>query len=439
MSSGRLAAGLLPFILACYVHAQVPDARVDWLKAHAAPLRSLDPADDQFDDLEPIGRAIGSARIVMLGEGQHGEGTTHAGKARLVRYLHERKGFDVLVFESGFYECQKAWEAILAGKRATVAAESAVMRAWSWSTEAAPLMPYLESQARGSHPLFLAGFDPQFTGSAKRQRQPELREYLKTLDLAAEFSDAGPIWTGLSWLETFAPNPDPTAPAPAEQARFLSELDRLGKRIDARAHDARARFWLQVLDSARAYAKERYYFLVDPDDKEWTSFNMRDSQSGRNLLFLANDQYKGRKLIVWSATIHAAHDLPSVSPRTHLSYAKILNAGQVVWDALGSQTYTIGFVSLGGTTSLGPGPERLTIKNDQQPEREIEELLGDAGFQFAFLDYRRRPSGGDWLRQPLISRPFGEEAMLARWPDVLDGLVFIRDQQPAHFDDPLKR
>jgi hypothetical protein len=31
-------------------------------------------------------------------------------KTRLVKHLHEKLGFDVLVFEGGFYEESKTWE-----------------------------------------------------------------------------------------------------------------------------------------------------------------------------------------------------------------------------------------------------------------------------------------------------------------------------------------
>lgn len=42
-------------------------ARIAWLKANAAPIRSIDPTKqiDDFQDLEPIRRAIGESRVVI--------------------------------------------------------------------------------------------------------------------------------------------------------------------------------------------------------------------------------------------------------------------------------------------------------------------------------------------------------------------------------------
>src|SRR5260370_1064257 len=80
-------------------HADEVD-RIAWLKSHAAALRSIDPSDSDFSDLEPIRSAIGEARIVMLGEQTHGDGVTFHAKTRLIRFLHEQCGFDVLAFES---------------------------------------------------------------------------------------------------------------------------------------------------------------------------------------------------------------------------------------------------------------------------------------------------------------------------------------------------
>jgi hypothetical protein len=79
------------------------ETRIAYLKKHAIPVRSIDAEDGNSADLEPLREVIGNRRIVMLGESTHGDGATFAAKIRLIKFLHERMGFDVLAFESGFY------------------------------------------------------------------------------------------------------------------------------------------------------------------------------------------------------------------------------------------------------------------------------------------------------------------------------------------------
>src|SRR5690606_14206214 len=86
--------------------AQPPDSLQTWLGAHATPVRSIDGADEDFTDLEPLAGAIGAARVVQLGEPSHGAGAAFSAKARLCKFLHQRLGFDVLVWESGLYDVE---------------------------------------------------------------------------------------------------------------------------------------------------------------------------------------------------------------------------------------------------------------------------------------------------------------------------------------------
>src|SRR5205814_836145 len=142
-----------------------------------------------------------------------------------------------------------------------------------------------------------------------------------------------------------------------------------------------------------------------------------------------NDRYAGHRLIVWSATVHAAHNLARVDTRDSTwSYAGYRSTGDHIAATLGRQAYVLGVVALSGAGALGN--ESWKIKTDQDPSMELEELLGAAGFTAAFLDYRHISRVGAWLREPMLSRPIAEHAKIARWPIVLDGILFLREMTP---------
>lgn len=49
--------------------------RLDTLRNHVIPVRTVDPAHTDFSDLHPLKDLIGERRIVILGEPTHGDGT----------------------------------------------------------------------------------------------------------------------------------------------------------------------------------------------------------------------------------------------------------------------------------------------------------------------------------------------------------------------------
>lgn len=66
---------------------------VAWLKSKAIPFKTTRPGSC-YDDLEPLKRIIGNARIVALGQASHGTHEFQEMNARLLEFLVEEMGFN---------------------------------------------------------------------------------------------------------------------------------------------------------------------------------------------------------------------------------------------------------------------------------------------------------------------------------------------------------
>ncbi|HEV7993374.1 MAG TPA: hypothetical protein VGP25_16230 [Gemmatimonadaceae bacterium] len=84
-----------------------PDARVAWVKGAAHPIRSLS-YDGDFSDLRFLATTLQGKRLVQLGESGHGVSEFSLAKVRLIKFLHEELGYDVIAFESSLFAC---WDA----------------------------------------------------------------------------------------------------------------------------------------------------------------------------------------------------------------------------------------------------------------------------------------------------------------------------------------
>jgi erythromycin esterase len=158
--------------------------------------------------------------------------------------------------------------------------------------------------------------------------------------------------------------------------------------------------------------------------------NFRDKRMAEHLIWLVNDRYKGRRLIVWAATFHALHEpsaiqLGSASP---FSYQGVVTMGELARKSLGRQMYTVGFTAAEGRAGNVMGGQTVELKTSE--DGSFEDVCMRAGHRFSFVDFR--PLAADhWLRQPVTARLLAHSPIKTDWTRQVDGLVFTQTMFPS--------
>jgi erythromycin esterase len=414
------------------------EARIAYLKKHAIPVRSIAAEDVDFADLEPLRRVIGGRRVVMLGESSHGDGATFAAKVRLIKFLHRHMGFDVLAFESGFYDVHKAWSALRAGEDPQKAVSSAVPATWSASLQSLPLWNYVAAQSKTDHPLELSGFDMQFTGSASPDHlQKDLGGYLAKAGLTpSAAADASRVMAALATVledPSFIRNGSEFKKIqPAGQDAILNAFHALGEALASlppcgATGMIERDFWIQFLRSSAALLKMSWRVNMESIEQsvlDW-AFNLRDQQMGENLVWLAKRAYPNRKIVVWSAASHISRHHELLGNQD----APLVPMGDWLDEAMGSEVYSLGFASYRGRWA----EIEMPVSNEvvPAPPGSLEGLFFSAGFDFAVIDFRNPPADGAWLRGPLSCRFLKYKPMTADWTRIFDGMFFIKEMFPC--------
>jgi erythromycin esterase len=404
--------------------------RVAWLEKHAVRLRSIEPCDEDFADLEPLVSLIGDARIVQLGEQSHGDGASFHAKTRLIEFLHQRMGFDVLAFESGLYDCRKAWERFRAGDDPLAAAQQGIFGIWTQSFEVRPLLEYLSRTARTPRPLELCGFDCQLTARGSRDSLlAELGAFLAATDPGLIETDTWKV--ARETVQGLMSNEHRFSAPQRKSGRAALEAFResLASPSVARVHSPRdAAFWRQMLTSLTEQL-EVHWSRQEKAERRAEDNNRRDAQMARNLIWLADSHYPDRKIIVWAATFHIMRNAPNLTRIVGGgTYEQTVPMGHPVREHFGERVYTLGFAAYEGERGR---PWTAAYPLAPPGKDTFEDLCARAGLENAVVDFRSAGKDGEWLRRPLVARPLGYSPMRGDWTTVLDGMVFTRRMTPT--------
>jgi erythromycin esterase len=196
-----LAACLLPLSMAAQTSA--PDAVNEWIRGSAIRL-ATPVAGHGFDDMQPLKKVVGDARIVSLGEATHGTREFFQLKHRMLEFLATQMGFTIFSIEANMPEAYKLNDFVLHGQGDPLKLISG-MYFWTWNTEEVldMVLWMREFNKSGKGRVEFTGFDMQtpnvanqivrdFAAKADPEFAPALA-HASDLALAPALSPQGPF------------------------------------------------------------------------------------------------------------------------------------------------------------------------------------------------------------------------------------------------------
>jgi len=388
---------------------------------------SIDPLDSNFNDLNFLQEVFQGVDVVLLGEQAHGEGSVTLAKTRLIKYLIEEQGFNIIAFESGFFGTYLAEYFIKNQQNPELFIQNSIGPIWANTLEFKEMQNLLINNIR-SNKLKLYGVDCQLTSL-------DYNTYMNSLKSVLNKNDYSIDSTLYLLLTTYL------FPRNLSQERyFLNDSDSITffKGIDELlavtskfqiSPNSPNDFYYQTLKN---YLKN---VMLTIDNMQHTPMyvidNLRDAQMADNLLWILKHKSSGDKLIVWSASMHNARNIKSIKEiDDSLFYNKYIPMGQIIYDSIGNRMYSLAFSSSFGyfqTPYMMNEPKMITSKS----ENSIESLFIDRNIKYGIINFRTIPIK-TYLFKEMYSNPHGHKNVKAIWPLIHDGIFYLNTIQPPH-------
>ncbi len=402
-----------------------PAAWGAWIQAHHHPIRSLDLAAPEDQDLDFLKDLVGDRRFVLLGESTHGCADFNALKGRLIRYLHERMGFNVLAFESGVYEGFVANEQA-ATRSAKQTMHAAIYGSW-YCAETLALFEYLKASKATPNPLILAGLDCQSNTSESRNSAPdEVAALVARVDPAyaesvkALLAECRPKVYGEAGRQLLLPKKERLQrDLLAFEAWMATHLGELQAAVPTRP------LWPRVvhLEARATWAYLNEVTLV-PGPAMQAARDSFMAHAARQLL----EFHPGQKVIIWAHDGHVGME-PTLGPSGELLCK---NLGGYLKETHERDMYCLGLTLLSGEQRFNDGKVgRVPLP----PSESLEAILAATGASQGCVDFLHQVPGPgtSWMFQPLNRFDWGTYPRKDILSELFHGVLFVRQGKPIQY------
>lgn len=421
------------FFLSTSIKAQVPAWNATtrtWFERQVQKVDDLELTTENSNQFDALKKLIGDKRIVLLGEQTHGDGTTFKAKSRLVKFLHEEMGFEILAFESGFYQSFKAWDELNQGVSFQQAVPSGIHSRWSKVEQMQPLFSYVQRNLNADLPLTMVGMDILFDGSyVKTSLIKDFTKFLQLNHVSELVHDHFSRLRG--FVNTLNRTPD-YRPSQPEQIKILAALNKyiflLEDSKDSATDFNSNNFWAQVWKNfknnllndwsrfGKSYSRAEY-------------FSKRGNMMADNINWLARS---GKKIIVWASVTHNMRSFDSrLLPQ--MGWSPEYNfMGEYLSELVEpDQMFHLSFTGYEG--NYADVNKQGSIKEFSQPSPEsLESLLMKTGLKYGYFSLNA-PEAPSWLSGSFKANFIFNQEYSAKWSESIDAVFFTHTMEPAKY------
>jgi erythromycin esterase-like protein len=362
--------------------------------------------------VDGVVNAVCQKQIVLLGElPTHGEALTFDAKSKIADRLIGQCGFTAILFEAPIYDFIGLERAVETRTATPELLDNAIGRFW-WTRELTPWRRALfeaETRPRTKNPVMVGGLDDQISITS-HYAQATLPRLIATASASAKATaDKSSESTATECQQAAIRNVGYTydAKTPFDEREQL-RLQQCARNATEAASANRS------LDAADRVMLESFARYADRQRVRVTSMS-RDESMYRNLVWYLEQLPANSRVVVWTATVHAARQRGSLAE---------MPLGARVVERWGDRVGSVGFTAYAGDTSRAGRPASPI------PAAPPESLEATATREsaWALLDSAKLRAIG---RVP--SRLFGK-FVSETWSDYFDAVVVIRQEVAPTFD-----
>ena len=379
----------------------------NYVLQNTVEIKSINPSNENYTDLEPLKKVISDARVVMLGEQSHGDGLAFEAKTRIIKMLHEEMDFDVLVWESDFYGLNHSDEQTIDQTK------SNIFYVWTNCKQVKGIFDYAKSIENSDNPLIFSGCDTRHYGLyTTKNYVNDFKKFLESIE-SFEFNDNYIKFENI--LKEVIENEYDSKATIEQQKFFYKVIDEIKHKLEMKKANNKL-FWLQELENLNTYA---FFSWKNNPKNPGISSEERDIQMGMNLKWLAEVKYPDKKIIFWAHNGHIIKK-PELVEKKINHYPR---AGHVFVEKSDVKTYILGFDSYEGNSKWASKPyysEKIKSK-----KKSFEGYISKKEYNYAFINFENFQSNSEpfWMKG---IHHFEEKSA---WNKNYDGIFYIKNME----------